>query len=101
VGEVALEGEFFHDGVADEFSVEEDFGAEVRSADVEEDALALPFGGDVDGRAAPPGDAEVGSVSWDGVVCGVPVLVGGVGATAKFAPVVLLDGGGQGDVDAG
>jgi hypothetical protein len=61
VGEVTLEGELFHDGVADEFSVEEDLGAEAGSADVEEDAFALPFGGNVD-KATPPGDAEVGSV---------------------------------------
>ena len=50
VGEVALEGKLLHDGVADEFLVEEDLGAEAGSADVEEDALALPVGGDVDRR---------------------------------------------------
>ena len=50
--------------------------------------------------AAPPGDAEVGAVLRDGVVGGVAVLFGGVGALAEFAPVVLLDGGGEGDVDA-
>ncbi len=99
VGEVALEGELLHDGVADEFFVEEDLGAEAGSADVEEDALALPVGGDVD-LLAPPGDAEVGAVLGDGVVGGVAVLFGGVGALAEFAPVVLLDGGGEGDVDA-
>ncbi len=100
VGEVALEGELLHDGVADEFFVEEDLGAEAGSADVEEDAFALPVGGDVD-LLAPPGDAEVGSVLRDGVVVGVAVLFGGVGAAAESAPVVLLDGGGEGDVDAG
>ncbi len=100
VGEVALEGQLLHDGVADEFSVEEDLGAEAGSADVEEDALALPFGGDVD-LFAPPRDAEVGAVLRDGVVGGVAVLFGGVGAGAEFSPVVLLDGGGEGDVDAG
>ena len=93
VGEVALEGELFHDGVADEFFVEEDLGAEAGAADVEEDAFALPFGGDVD-LPAPPGDAEVCAVLRDGVVGGVAVLVGCVGAPAEFAPVVLLDGGG-------
>ena len=67
---------------------------------MEEDAFALPFGGDVEG-AAPPGDAEVGSVLGDGVVGGVAVLFGSVGAGSEFAPVVLLDGGGEGDVDAG
>ena len=36
----------------------------------------------------------------DGVVGGVAILFGGVGAAAEFAPVVLLDGGGEGDVDA-
>ena len=105
VGEVALEGKLLHDGVADEFSVEEDFGAEAGSADVEEDALAFPFGGDVE-LATPPRDAEVGSVLRDGVVGGVAVLFGGVRArslviaSSEFAPVVLLDGGGEGDVDA-
>src|SRR5207302_150981 len=39
VGEVALEGELFHDGVADEFFVEEDLCAEAGAADVEEDAF--------------------------------------------------------------
>ncbi len=100
VGEVALEGELFHDGVADEFSIEEDLGTEAGSADVEEDAFAFPVGGDVD-LLAPPGDAEVGAVLGDGVVGGVAVLFGGVGAGAEFGPVVLLDGGGEGDVDAG
>jgi hypothetical protein len=37
----------------------------------------------------------------DGVVGGVAVLFGGVGTGAEFAPVVLLDRGGEGDVDAG
>ncbi len=105
VGEVALEGELFHDGVADEFFVEEDLGAEAGSADVEEDALALPVGGDVD-LLAPPGDAEVGAVLRDGVVGGVAILVWCVRtrrlvfSCTEFAPVVLLDGGGEGDVDA-
>ncbi len=60
VGEVALEGELFHDGVADEFLVEVDLGAQVGSADVEEDALALHRCRDVD-RSIPPGDSEVGA----------------------------------------
>src|SRR5437868_2300424 len=78
---------------------------EAGSADVEEDAFALPFGGNVD-LLAPPGDAEVGAILWDGVVGGVTILFGGVGArslvitSSEFAPVVLLDGGGQGDIDA-
>ncbi len=37
----------------------------------------------------------------DGVVGGVAVLFGRVGAGAEFSPVVLLDGSGEGDVDAG
>ncbi len=100
VGEVALEGELLHDGVADEFLVEEDLGAEACAADMEEDALVFPFGGDLD-LLAPPGDAEVDAVLGDGIVGGVAVLFGGVGAAAEFAPVVLLDCGGEGDVDAG
>ena len=85
VGEVALEGELFHDGVADELPVEVDLGAEAGSADVEEDAFAAHVGGDVDG-AVPPGDAEVGAVLGDGVVGGVAVLLGRVGAlTGWFA----------------
>ncbi len=92
VGEVALEGKLFHDGVADELVVDEDLGSEAGSADVEEDALALPVFRNFD-LAVPPGDAEVGSVLGDGVVGAVAVLLGGVGALAELAPEVLLDCG--------
>src|SRR3954469_21594756 len=54
MGEVALEGKLLHDGVADEFFVQEDLSAKTGAANVEEDASALPFGGDVD-LLAPPG----------------------------------------------
>src|SRR5665213_1822076 len=57
VGEVALEGQLLHDGVADELAVEVDLGAKARSTDVEEDALALHFRRDGD-FAMPPRDAE-------------------------------------------
>ncbi len=96
LGEVALEGELFHDGVADEFAVEVDLGAEVGSADVEEDAFALHGCGDVDG-AVPPGDTEVCAVLWDGVVGGVAIFFGCVGAGAVGAPEVLLDRRGEED----
>ncbi len=113
-GAVALEGKLFHDGVADELLVEVDLGAEVGAADVEEDALAAELGGDVDG-AMEPGDAEVGAVLRDVVVGGrlgrvgrgVTVFLGCVGARlavfacAVLAPEVLLDGGGECDLEAG
>ena len=92
-------GKLLHDGVADEFSVEEDLGPEAGSSNVEEDALALPFRGDVD-LLAPPRDPEIGAVLRDGIVRGVAVLVGSVGALAEFAPIVLLDRSRKGDVDA-
>ena len=108
VGEVALEGELFHDGVADELLVEEDLGAEAGAADVQEDALAAVGGGDIDG-AVPPGDAVKGAVLRDGVVCGGEGRVGGGGEVVLLrsvragtvairpggAPEVLLDGGGE------
>src|SRR5580698_5553912 len=53
VGAVALEGKLLHDGVADEFLVEVDLGAEMRAADVKKDALAAHCRGDVD-AAMPP-----------------------------------------------
>ena len=74
---------------------------------MEEDALAAEIGGDVD-AAMEPGDAEVGAVLRDVVVggcaggsVGVAVLLGRVGAAAVLAPEVLLDGGGQRDLETG
>ena len=99
VGEVALERELLHDGVADEFLVEEDLGAEAGSADVEE--MRLPFQS-VGTWIACPTRRRRGrrrSGGWgrwrrSGTLRGAGVL-------AEPAPVVLLDGGGEGDVDAG
>lgn len=96
VSKVTLERQLFHDGVADQFLIEVDLGAQASSADVEEDAFAAHAGGDFDGTV-PPGDAEPGAVLREGVFGGVTVLVGRIGALAKFAPQVLLDGAREGD----
>ena len=88
-GEVGLEGQLLHDGVADQLPVEVDLGAQMRSANVQEDALARHGRGDFD-LARPPRDAEVGPVLRDGIVGGVAILIRRVGAWLAILPRSVL-----------
>ncbi len=87
-GDVALEGQLFHDAVANELLVEIDLGALARAANVQEDALALKRRGNFNG-APPPGDAVVGAVSYF-VVGGFEAILIVIGAHALQAPEILL-----------
>jgi len=95
-GEVALERQLLHDGVAGKLAVQIDLSPHSSAANVQKDTLPFHCGGNLN-FAPPPGDAPVRAVLGHGIFGSVTTFFRGVRTRTELTPEILLHSGGQRD----